>query len=232
MFYERVKESADYIIERLPEIPKTAIILGSGLGGLVDFMEEKTVIPYKDIPNFPQSSVAGHAGNFVVGKIEGKLIAAMQGRFHYYEGFSARELCYPLYVMKLLGIENLIVTNACGGVNRDFKPGDLMIIDNYINFIRVNPLIGDNDERFGPRFPDMSEPYSPVLLEKAEKAAEKLGIDYKRGVYALFNGPCYESAAEIRAFAALGANHLRKLPWNESFRRFLYHQHGNRNCNR
>ena len=182
MFYEKVKESADYIREKLSEIPKTAIILGSGLGSLVDFMEEKTVIPYKEIPNFPQSSVAGHAGNFVVGKIEGKLVAAMQGRFHYYEGFTARELCYPLYVMKLLGIENLIVTNACGGVNRDFKPGDLMIIDNYINFIRVNPLIGDNDDRFGPRFPDMSEPYSPVLLEKAEKAAEKLGIDYNRGV--------------------------------------------------
>ena len=206
MFYDKVKETADYIRKKLSEIPKTAIILGSGLGGLVDFMEEKTVIPYKEIPNFPKSSVAGHAGNFVVGKIEGKLVAAMQGRFHYYEGFTARELCYPLYVMKLLGIENLIVTNAAGGVNRDFKPGDLMIIDNYINFIRVNPLIGDNDDRFGPRFPDMSEPYSPVLLEKAEKAAEKLGIDYKRGVYALFNGPCYESAAEIRAFAALGAD--------------------------
>ncbi|MBR2041259.1 MAG: purine-nucleoside phosphorylase [Oscillospiraceae bacterium] len=206
MTYEKVKESADFIREKLSEIPKTAIILGSGLGGLVDFMEEKTVIPYKDIPNFPQSSVAGHAGNFVVGKIEGNLIAAMQGRFHFYEGFSARELCYPLYVMKLLGIENLIVTNAAGGVNRDFKPGDLMIIDNYINFIRVNPLIGDNDDRFGPRFPDMSEPYSPVIREKAVNAAEKLGIDYKTGVYALFNGPCYESAAEIRAFAVLGAD--------------------------
>ncbi len=206
MFYEKVKESADFIREKLSEIPKTAIILGSGLGGLVDFMEEKCVIPYAEIPNFPRSSVAGHAGNFVVGKIGGKLVAAMQGRFHYYEGFSARELCYPLYVMKLLGIENLIVTNAAGGVNRDFKPGDLMIIDNYINFIRVNPLIGDNDDRFGPRFPDMSEPYSPVLIEKAEKSAEKLGIDYKRGVYALFNGPCYESAAEIRAFSVLGAD--------------------------
>ena len=206
MTYEKVKESADFIREKLSKIPKTAIILGSGLGGLVDFMEEKTVIPYKDIPNFPQSSVAGHAGNFVVGKIEGNLIAAMQGRFHFYEGFSARELCYPLYVMKLLGIENLIVTNAAGGVNRDFKPGDLMIIDNYINFIRVNPLIGDNDDRFGPRFPDMSEPYSPVIREKAVNAAEKLGIDYKTGVYALFNGPCYESAAEIRAFAVLGAD--------------------------
>ena len=108
--------------------------------------------------------------------------------------------------MKLLGVKNLIVTNAAGGVNRDFKPGDIMIIDNYINFLKINPLIGDNDDRFGPRFPDMSEPYSSELVKKAEKAAEKLGIDYKHGVYALFNGPCYESAAEIRAFAVLGAD--------------------------
>ncbi|MBR5310031.1 MAG: purine-nucleoside phosphorylase [Oscillospiraceae bacterium] len=206
MFYENVKESADFILEKISEIPETAIILGSGLGGLVDAMEDKTIVPYADIPNFPRSSVAGHAGNFVVGKIGGKAIIAMQGRFHFYEGFSARELCYPLYVMKLLGVKNLIVTNAAGGINKDFKPGDLMIIDNYINFIRVNPLIGEYDERFGPRFPDMSEPYSSEICEKAVKAAEKLGIDYKRGVYALFNGPCYESAAEIRAFSILGAD--------------------------
>ncbi len=206
MFYEKVKESADFISAKLVDFPKTAIILGSGLGGIVDIMEDKVIIPYAEIPNFPQSSVVGHAGNFVIGKIGSQTVAAMQGRFHFYEGFSARELCYPIYVMKLLGIENLIVTNAAGGVNRDFKPGDLMIINNYINFIRVNPLIGDNDDRFGPRFPDMSEPYSPVIREKAIKAAEKLGIDYKTGVYALFNGPCYESAAEIHAFAVLGAD--------------------------
>ena len=206
MFYEKVKESSDYIREKLPEMPETAIILGSGLGGIVDIMENKTVIPYSEIPEFPQSTVAGHAGNLVVGKIGSQIVAAMQGRFHYYEGFSAKEICHPVYVMKLLGVKNLIVTNAAGGVNRDFKPGDLMIIDNYINFIKVNPLIGENDERLGPRFPDMSEPYAPEILEKAVKSAEKLGIDYKRGVYALFNGPCYESAAEIRAFAALGAD--------------------------
>ena len=206
MFYEKVKESADFIAAKVSEFPDTAIILGSGLGGLVDFMEEKIIIPYGEIPNFPQSSVAGHAGNFVIGKIGNKYLAAMQGRFHFYEGFSARELCYPIYVMKLLGVKNLIVTNAAGGVYKDFKPGDLMIIDNYINFLRINPLIGDNDDRFGPRFPDMSEPYSLKLVEKAEKAAEKLGIENKHGVYALFNGPCYESAAEIRAFAILGAD--------------------------
>lgn len=117
-----------------------------------------------------------------------------------------RELTYPVYVMKFLGIENLIVTNACGGVNKSFKPGDLMIIDNYISFLAMNPLIGNHDDRFGPRFPDMSEPYSLEIREKAVEAAEKAGIEYKSGVYALFTGPCYESAAEIRAFAALGAD--------------------------
>ena len=204
---EKIMAAADYIAAKLEgKRPFAGIVLGSGLGKLADKIENQIVIPYREIPGFPVSTAVGHKGNFIAGDLGGKFVVAMQGRFHYYEGFTARELCYPLYVMKLLGIENLIVTNACGGVNRDFKPGDLMIIDNYINFIRVNPLIGDNDDRFGPRFPDMSEPYSPVLLEKAEKAAEKLGIDYKRGVYALFNGPCYESAAEIRAFAALGAD--------------------------
>lgn len=206
MYYENIKESADFILKIIDEAPKTAVILGSGLGGVVDIMTDKTVIPYEDIPNFPKSTVPGHAGNLVIGKIGAQTVAAMQGRFHYYEGFSMKELTYPVYVMKLIGVENIIITNACGGVNRSFKPGDLMIIDNYINFLGQNPLIGDNDERLGPRFPDMSEPFSKELLEKAEKAAEKLGIDYKRGVYALFNGPCYESAAEIHAYEVLGAD--------------------------
>ncbi|MBQ7124236.1 MAG: purine-nucleoside phosphorylase [Oscillospiraceae bacterium] len=206
MFYENVIESAEFIKEKISELPKTAIILGSGLGGIVDIMENKIVIPYGDIPHFPQSGVAGHAGNFVVGKIGSQVVAAMQGRFHFYEGFTMRELTYPVYVMKFLGIENLIVTNACGGVNKSFKPGDLMIIDNYISFLAMNPLIGNHDDRFGPRFPDMSEPYSLEIREKAVEAAEKVGIEYKSGVYALFTGPCYESAAEIRAFAALGAD--------------------------
>lgn len=206
MFYDKVKESADYINKIINSIPETAVILGSGLGGIVDIMEEKTIIPYADIPNFPQSKVAGHAGNFVIGKIGKQTVAAMQGRFHYYEGFTMREVTYPVYVMKLLGVKNLIVTNACGGINRNFKPGDLMIIDNYINFLGQNSLIGDNDERFGVRFPDMSEPYSLELIEKAENIAKELEIDYKKGIYALFSGPCYESAAEIRAYEILGAD--------------------------
>lgn len=206
MFYDKVKESANFIREKITDIPKIAVILGSGLGGIVDIMEDKTVIPYKDIPNFPQISVPGHAGNFVIGKIGNQTVAAMQGRFHFYEGFTMHELTYPLYVMQLIGVENIIITNACGGINRSFKPGDLMIIDNYISFLAENPLIGNNDDRFGARFPDMSEPYSLELKEKAIKSAEKLGIDYKNGVYALFSGPCYESSAEIRALSILGAD--------------------------
>lgn len=205
-FYDKVKESADYVKSRMNQNPTIGIILGSGLGSLVDIMEDKTVIPYADIPGFPRSHVVGHAGNLVIGRIGTETIAAMQGRFHYYEGFEMKEVTYPVYVMKLLGIEHLIVTNACGGINRNFVPGDLMILTDYINMLGKNSLIGENDERFGVRFPDMSEAYSQDLIRKAEAAAEKLGIDYKKGVYAIFSGPCYETAAEIRAYAGLGAD--------------------------
>ena len=206
MFYEKVKESAQFIQGRTSLRPTTGIILGSGLGSLVDIMEERTVIPCTEIPNFPRSHVAGHAGNLVIGRIGQEIIAAMQGRFHYYEGFTMKEVTYPIYVMKLLGIENLIVTNACGGINRDFEPGDLMILTDYINMLGNNSLIGENDERFGVRFPDMSEAYAKELIRKAEKTAEKLGISCKKGVYAIFSGPCYETAAEIRAYERLGAD--------------------------
>ncbi len=205
-FYDKVKESAEYGESRCKERPSIGIILGSGLGSLVDIMEDKVIIPYKDIPGFPQSHVAGHAGNLVIGRIGTQVIAAMQGRFHYYEGFEMKEVTYPVYVMKLLGIESLIVTNACGGINRSFAPGDLMILTDYINMLGKNSLIGENDERFGVRFPDMSEAYSGELIEKAERTAEKLDIAYKKGVYAIFSGPCYETAAEIRAYEALGAD--------------------------
>lgn len=208
MFYEKVKESAQFIESRTALRPTIGIILGSGLGSLVDIMEERTVIPYKEIPNFPQSHVAGHAGNLVIGRIGQEIIAAMQGRFHYYEGFTMKEVTYPIYVMKLLGIENLIVTNACGGINRDFVPGDLMLLTDYINMLGNNSLIGENDERFGVRFPDMSEAYSIELMRKAERTAERLGLSYQKGVYAIFSGPCYETAAEIRAYERLGADSI------------------------
>ena len=206
MRYEMVLESADYIRQCTDFRPTLGIILGSGLGGLVDVMADKVIIPYADIPHFPQSTVPGHAGNLVIGRIGGQPVVAMQGRFHYYEGFSMDEVTYGVYVMKLLGCESLIVTNACGGVNRRLSPGDLMLITDYISFMAPNPLIGPNDERFGPRFPDMTEAYSRRLTAKAEATAAALGFGLQKGVYALFSGPCFETAAEIRAYAALGAD--------------------------
>lgn len=206
MFYENIMESAQYIKSQTAQKPEIGIVLGSGLGSLVDIMEEKDIIAYKEIPNFPQTHVEGHAGNLVIGKIGDQTVAAMQGRFHYYEGYAMKEVTYPIYVMRQLGIKYLIVTNACGGINPDFRPGDLMLITDYINFLGTNPLFGQNDDRLGTRFPDMSEAYNKELLAKAEKVGGELGIDYKRGVYAIFSGPCYETAAEIRAYAALGAD--------------------------
>lgn len=206
MFYDRVKESADYIRSKADAGADVALILGSGLGRIVDIMENRKTVPYGDIPNFPKSSVAGHEGNLVFGNIGSTRVMALQGRFHYYEGFTMKEVAYPVYVMKLLGIGEMIVTNACGGINESFRPGDLMIIDDFINSVSDNPLIGANDERFGKRFPDMSEPYSRELREAAEKAARDLGIEAKHGVYAFFQGPCYETAAEIRMFKTVGSD--------------------------
>ena len=153
--YDKVTESAKYIESKMNIKPKVGIILGSGLGDLVDAIENKEYIDYKDIPNFPQSTVVGHEGRLVLGKIKDVDVLAMQGRFHYFEGYTMKEVAYPVFVMKLLGIEKLIVTNACGGINTSFNPGTLMIINDFINLVSDNPLIGINDERFGPRFPDM-----------------------------------------------------------------------------
>lgn len=205
-FYDKVQESAEFIQKQINEVPAIGVILGSGLGSLVEMMEEKQVISYQEIPHFPRSNVAGHAGNLVVGRIGKEVVAAMQGRFHFYEGFAMKEVTYPVYVMKLLGTKSLIVTNACGGINPSFVPGDLMILTDYLNMLGTNPLIGENDERFGVRFPDMSEAYSHRLAEMAESKAKDLGIAYKKGVYAIFSGPCYETAAEIRAYERLGAD--------------------------
>lgn len=206
MFYDKVKESADYISSRVDSRADVALILGSGLGRIVDIMENKEVIAYKDIPNFPQSTVKSHDGNLIFGNIGNTRVMALQGRFHYYEGFSMKEVAYPIYVMKLLGIKNMIVTNACGGINDSFKPGDIMIIDDFINSTGINPLMGENDERFGSRFPDMSEPYSKELRYRADRAAEELNIELKHGVYTLFQGPYYETAAEIRMFKICGSD--------------------------
>lgn len=205
--YNKVLESADYIKSHTTyENYDVAIVLGSGLGKLVDTLQNKEYVYYKDIPYFPQSTVAGHEGRLVFGTINGVTVLAMQGRFHYYEGYTMKEVTYPIYVMKLLGIEKLILTNACGGINKTFEPGTLMLITDFINLFGDNPLIGVNDERFGPRFADMSEPYNLKFLEKARLIGDKLKISYKEGIYTGFMGPYYETAAEIVSIKGQGAD--------------------------
>ncbi len=204
--YDKVMETVEYLNEKIAYRPKIAIILGSGLGDLVDYIEDKVEIAYEEIPNFPVSTVAGHAGQLVFGKIGGVEVLAMKGRFHYYEGYDMKEVTYPVYVMKQFGIENIVVSNAAGGANSTFKPGTLMLITDHINFFGTNPLIGKNDERFGPRFPDMSATYTKDLQELAKATAKDLGIDYREGVYLGTTGPTYETAAEVRAFINMGAD--------------------------
>jgi purine-nucleoside phosphorylase len=204
--YDKIIESVEYIQSKIKRNPKIAIILGSGLGDLVDDVKDVEDISYKDIPNFPVSTVKGHEGKLVFGKINNIEVMLMQGRFHYYEGYTMKEVTYPIYVMKKLGIEKIIVTNACGGINRSFEPGTLMLIKDFINLFGDNPLIGVNDERLGPRFPDMSEPYRLELIDKAKKIGDTLGIKYAEGVYAGFMGPYYETAAEIVMIGKHGAD--------------------------
>lgn len=204
--YEKVQQSVEYIKNHTKRRPQIAVILGSGLGNLTRDIEEKEYINYSDIPNFPQATVSGHKGRLVLGHINGVEVVAMEGRFHYYEGYTMKEVTYPVYVMQQMGIKKLIVTNACGGINTTFEPGTLMIITDFINLVSNNPLIGPNDERFGPRFPDMSEPYKIHLMDKAKTIAEDLNIAYREGVYAGFMGPYYETAAEIRSIGRQGAD--------------------------
>ncbi|NRT91585.1 purine-nucleoside phosphorylase [Clostridium beijerinckii] len=204
--YNKIIESTKYIRSKINRAPKIAVILGSGLGDLVNEVREVESISYKDIPNFPISTVKGHEGKLVFGKINDIEVLLMQGRFHYYEGYTMKEVTYPIYVMKKLGIEKIIVTNACGGINKSFEPGTLMLINDFINLFGDNPLIGINDDRLGPRFPDMSEPYKLELIEKAKEVGDKLEIKYAEGVYAGFMGPYYETAAEIVMIGRHGAD--------------------------
>lgn len=203
MNFENIYESYNYLKENVEIKPEIGIILGSGLGDVVNLLSDKQIISYKDIPHFPCSNVVGHEGNLVFGKVNNLNVVIMQGRTHYYEGKGFDPVVYPIYVLKLLGIDKLIITNACGAVNENFKPGDLMLITDYINLLGINPLIGDNNEDFGPRFPDMSESYSKELINKVKSIAD---IHLQEGVYAFFNGPCYETAAEIRAYKMMGAD--------------------------
>ena len=194
-------------VKRLTDLrPAVGVILGSGLGQLVDRMTDAVAIDYRDLPHFPAPTVAGHAGRLVIGRIEGVPVMAMQGRFHYYEGHDMRTIAFPTAFMQRFGARTLIVSNSAGGINRDFTPGDLMLITDHLNLVGTNPLIGLNDERLGPRFPDMTEPYSLRLIALAEAAAAELGTSLRHGVYAGLSGPCYETAAEIRYLERIGAD--------------------------
>ncbi|MFP4661919.1 MAG: purine-nucleoside phosphorylase [Halanaerobiales bacterium] len=203
---EHINNIADFINQKTENKPIIGLILGSGLGVLAEEIEESTEIPYHKIPDFPVSTVSGHAGQLVIGTLEGKNVMAMQGRFHYYEGYSMQELTLPVRVMKKLGVEKMIVSNAAGGVNRNFSPGDFMIISDHINLIGDNPLRGANMDDLGPRFPDMTEAYSKRLISIAENIASQNGIITRKGVYAALSGPTYETPAEIRYLAANGVD--------------------------
>lgn len=205
-YAEKLSEAKDYIKEKVNILPELGIILGSGLGGFAQIIEDKVTIPYGDIPNFPVSTVEGHKGQLVFGKVQGKPIVAMQGRFHYYEGYNMKEVTFPVRVMQALGIKGLIVTNAAGGINSTFHPGDLILIKDHINMMGDNPLRGANLSDFGPRFPDMSQAYDPEWRKKALTLAQELGISSQEGIYAAMSGPSYESPAEIRFLRTVGAD--------------------------
>lgn len=206
---ERVKkiyEAASFIKSKLGgRTPLAGVVLGSGLGKLADEIENQIVIPYNDIPNFAVSTAIGHKGNLIAGMLGGKFIVAMQGRFHYYEGYPMELVTLPIRVLKVLGIKYLFVSNAAGGVNFDFKIGDLMIIRDHINLL-PNPLIGQNMDEFGPRFSDMTRPYDPALMTTAENIASEEGIQLYKGVYLAGSGPTYETPAEYKYFRLIGAD--------------------------
>lgn len=201
-----MESTIKYIKEKIQDFqPEIGIILGSGLGDFADEFES-IIIPYNDIPGFEKSNVQGHKGQLVFAQINGKKVVMMQGRYHFYEGYSMQTVTFPVKVMKKLGVKTLIITNAAGAVTPEFTPGDLMLITDHINFMGTNPLIGKNDETLGTRFPDMSEVYSKELILKAEEIAQKLNINYQKGVYAATTGPSYETPSEVKMFRMLGAN--------------------------
>jgi purine-nucleoside phosphorylase len=205
-YYDEVKLAADWLKERVGKVPSAAMVLGSGLGAMAEELSDPMTFEYSEIPNFPVSKVEGHAGRLVVGELAGKTVAVMQGRVHYYEGWSAEELTLPMRAFGLWGIDKVIITNAAGGINPDFKAGDLMLITDHINYMGFNPLRGDNDDRFGPRFPDMSHAYDPQMQDLIVRAARELNVPLKAGVYVAVAGPSYETPAEIRMFGKVGAD--------------------------
>lgn len=205
MHEEKVREAAGFIRERTGFEPEVGIILGTGLGGLVNHIEKEYVVEYADIPDFPVSTVEGHKGRLIFGRLGGRRVVAMQGRFHYYEGYEMWQVVFPVRVMKELGIKYLFVSNASGGINSTFSIGDLMVINDHINLI-PNPLIGKNNEDWGPRFPDMFEPYSHELINKATAVAERKGIKLQYGCYVGTTGPTFETPKEYGYFRAIGGD--------------------------
>ncbi len=204
--YERIEETTNYIKTKTDMKPSIGLILGSGLGVLADEIKNPIKIKYDEIVNFPVSTVEGHEGQLVIGELEGKTVVAMQGRFHYYEGYSMETITFPVRVMKALGVETVFVTNAAGGVNVDFEAGDLMIITDHINLSGNNPLIGPNDNKVGVRFPDMSQAYTKEYVNLAKSCAKELDMKIQEGVYAFFSGPTYETPAEVKMARILGAD--------------------------
>lgn len=203
---EAIHAASHYVKEHIGGLsPEVGIVLGSGLGKLSDQIKDPITIPYSTIPGFPISTAIGHKGNYIIGTLGGKTVIAMQGRIHYYEGYPMNLVTLPIRVMKVLGIKYLFVSNAAGGTNFDYSVGDLMIIKDHINLL-PNPLIGQNLDEFGPRFPDMTRPYEPSLIKKAEEIAEKEGIKLRKGVYLALSGPCYETPAEYGFYRSVGAD--------------------------
>jgi purine-nucleoside phosphorylase len=204
--FEKITETTEFLKKNNTRNAKIGVVLGSGLGDFVKEIETHHAISYSEIPHFPVSTVQGHSGKLIFGSVAEKPIIAMSGRFHFYEGYSAEDVVFPIRVLKFLGVETLFLSNAAGGVNTSFKVGDLMIIHDHISFATKNPLIGKNDERFGPRFPDMSEPYNKQLIKKAKEIGKEKNIDLKEGVYFCATGPTFETHAEYKMVHVLGGD--------------------------
>ena len=204
--YEKLKAAARHIQEIHPSIPKIGIVLGSGLGAFVNSITKSTKIPYSEIPFFTSTTVEGHEGCLILGEIAGVSVAVLQGRSHGYEGVAMDKIVFPIRVLSILGIENLILTNAAGGINHQFNPGDLVDIKDHINLLGTNPLVGPNIQELGPRFPDMTKAYNPTLRNTLKEAAKEVGFEIKSGVYCALLGPTYETPAEINMLRVLGAD--------------------------
>ncbi|HEU0253369.1 MAG TPA: purine-nucleoside phosphorylase [Pyrinomonadaceae bacterium] len=204
--YERAEHATRIIRARINVEPRIAVVLGSGLGGFADDFEDAVGIPYEDIPGFVRSTAQGHAGRLVIGKVDGVPLLAMQGRVHYYEGYSLEEVTFPIRTFSLLGIKTLVLTNAAGGINVQLSQGALMVLSDHVNLMGNNPLRGPNDDRFGPRFPDMSAVYAPELQELVVEEAKAIGVEVRRGIYGALSGPSYETPAEIHLLRNLGAD--------------------------